>query len=113
MSAWERLAIRAGIRSRRKWLRIERHPCTVTRMDEFQEERCGGASPPQGNFDWRKSSQSFQEANCVEVACAGEHVFVRDSKAVADNGPHLEFSVSAWELFIKSIKDGETDFSGS
>ena len=80
-------------------------------MDEFQEEGRGGASLPQGSFSWRKSSRSFHEANCVEVAvaCAGELVFVRDSKAVADGGgPYLKFSATAWEPFIKSIKDGET-----
>lgn len=76
-------------------------------MDEYQEEGRGEASPPQGNFDWRKSSRSFQEANCVEVACAGEHVFVRDSKAVPDGGPYLKFSANAWESLITSIKDGE------
>jgi hypothetical protein len=77
-------------------------------MDEFREEGRGGASPPQGSFGWRKSIRSYQEANCVEVACAGGHVFVRDSKAVADGGPYLTFSAAAWEPFIKSIKDGET-----
>ncbi|MGH3405088.1 MAG: DUF397 domain-containing protein [Streptosporangiaceae bacterium] len=63
---------------------------------------------PQSSFAWRKSSRSFNEANCVEVARTGEYVLVRDSKAVADSGPHLKFSATtAWEPFIKLIKDGE------
>ena len=85
----------------------ERHPVTVARMDETQGGR-EGASSPQDSFAWRKSSRSFHEANCVEVACVGDHVFVRDSKAVADGGPYLKLSTTAWEPFIKSIKDGET-----
>jgi hypothetical protein len=80
----------------------------MPRMDEFQKEECGGVSSPQSNRDWHKSSRSFNEANCVEVACAGEHVFVRDSKAVAVGGPHLKFSPTTWGSFINSIKDGGT-----
>lgn len=76
-------------------------------MDETQGG-CGGASSPPDSFGWHKSSWSFHEANCVEVACVGDHVFVRDSKAVADGGPYLKLSATAWEPFIKSIKDGDT-----
>jgi hypothetical protein len=77
-------------------------------MDKFQEEGHGAASPPLDSFGWRKSSWSYHEANCVEVAvaCAGERVFVRDSKAVANGGSYLTFSATEWEPFIKAIKDG-------
>jgi len=82
-------------------------------MDETQGGR--EAPSPQGSFAWRKSSWSFHEANCLEVACVGDHVFVRDdhvfvrdSKAVADGGPCLKLSATAWESLIKSIKNGET-----
>jgi hypothetical protein len=88
--------------------------CTVARMDDTHGGR-EGASSPQDSFAWRKSSRSFNEANCVEVACVGDHVFVRDdhvfvrdSKAVAGGGPCLKLSATAWESLIKSIKDGDT-----
>jgi len=76
-------------------------------MAEFQDERYREVSPPQSNYAWRKSSWSFSEANCVEVACAGERVFVHDSKAVAHGGPHLKFGATEWESFIESIKGGK------
>lgn len=82
--------------------------CTLTRMDDFQKEGHEGASSPQGNCDWRKSSWSFTEGNCVEVAYTGQHVLVRDSKAVIDDGPHLSFSTTSWESFINCIKDSKT-----
>ena len=78
-------------------------------MDDLQKEGRRGASSPQSNCDWRKSSRSFAEGNCVEVACAGERVFVRDSKAVAYGDPHLKVSAKTWESFVKSIKGSETD----
>jgi Domain of unknown function (DUF397) len=61
------------------------------------------------NYDWRKSSRSFSEGNCIEVAYAADGVFVRDSKAVADRGPHLKVSATTWKSFIKSVKEGRTD----
>ena len=79
-------------------------------MDEFQTEERGGASSPQSNCGWRKASRSYNEANCVEVKLADDHVFVRDSKAALNGGgPHLRFSATTWQSFIKSIKDGEMD----
>jgi hypothetical protein len=81
----------------------------VTRMDEFQKEGREGVPSPRSNCDWRKSSQSYSEGNCIEVACAGERVFVRDSKMVAYGGPHLRVSAKTWESFIKFIKDDEID----
>lgn len=76
-------------------------------MDEPKRERHGAVSAPQEGSAWRKSSRSYNEANCVEVACADEHVFVRDSKAVAAGGPCLTFNTAAWQPFINSIKNGE------
>lgn len=77
-------------------------------MDDFQKGGLGGASSPQSKYDWRKSSWSFSEGNCIEVA-ACEGVFVRDSKAVANGGLHLKVSATSWKSFIRSIKDADTD----
>jgi Domain of unknown function (DUF397) len=68
--------------------------CTVARMAEHPS-------------NWRKSSWSHSDGNCVEVACSNQQVFVRDSKAVADNGPYLTFNATAWESFVKYIKGSE------
>jgi Domain of unknown function (DUF397) len=52
---------------------------------------------------WRKSSYSDGQANCVEVTAAGL-VAVRDSKA--PDGPSLAFTPSAWWQFIGHITSG-------
>lgn len=49
--------------------------------------------------DWRPSSLSFSNGNCVEVA-SGVHV--RDSKD--RRGPILVFSSDAWQRFISDSK---------
>ncbi|WSD02704.1 DUF397 domain-containing protein [Streptosporangium sp. NBC_01755] len=57
---------------------------------------------------WRKSSQSAQQDNCVEMAelpdggCA-----VRDSKD--PNGPVLRFASGEWRIFISGIKSGSLE----
>lgn len=48
---------------------------------------------------WRKSSWSTSEANCVEVAPHGALTAVRDSKNPA--GPLLAFPVSSWADFLR------------
>jgi hypothetical protein len=56
--------------------------------------------------DWRTSSRSGANGNCVEVAdyLAGA-VAVRDSKD--PSGPVLAFGPAAWEAFTASLKDGK------
>ncbi|TWP53435.1 DUF397 domain-containing protein [Lentzea tibetensis] len=49
-------------------------------------------------MNWRKSSYSGTEANCVEVALTTSAAGVRDSKHTA--GPALIFSLSAFRAFL-------------
>ncbi|MBQ1011921.1 DUF397 domain-containing protein [Micromonospora sp. M51] len=49
--------------------------------------------------EWRKSSRSNQDANCVEVATnLGDVVGVRDSKD--SGGPVLVVDAYSWRLFV-------------
>jgi hypothetical protein len=49
---------------------------------------------------WRKSSYSGN-GDCVEVAFAGVHVFVRDSKD--RHGAILQFTAEEWKTFLSSV----------
>jgi hypothetical protein len=60
------------------------------------------------NREWRKSSYSNGQANCVEISASEPGaVAVRDSKRVP--GPELAVSNQAWSAFIQGIKQGEFD----
>jgi Domain of unknown function (DUF397) len=66
---------------------------------------------------WVKSSLSFANSNCVQVACASGEcveveaaaggVLVRDSKDPA--GPVLAFTPGEWAEFLAGVKAGEFD----
>jgi hypothetical protein len=53
--------------------------------------------------NWRKSSYSFSNGNCAEVACDGAAVGVRDS--MDPDGPVLAFAPAAWAGFVARLKD--------
>jgi len=49
---------------------------------------------------WRKSSWSWANGNCVEVAAMRGVVAVRDTQ---DPAPVLWFTAAAWQVFADSI----------
>jgi hypothetical protein len=60
---------------------------------------------------WIKSSLSFSNGNCVEVASLPDgQIGVRDSKDV--NGPVLRFTSGEWHAFIGGARNGEFDGFG-
>lgn len=54
--------------------------------------------------DWRKSSYSFANGNCVEVGRGPAAIAVRDSKN--PGGPVLRFRDSGWAAFVAAVKRG-------
>ena len=57
---------------------------------------------------WIKSSLSYANGNCVEVASlVGDQIGVRDSKDTT--GPVLRFTPDEWQAFIGGVRNGEFD----
>ncbi|HMH89822.1 MAG TPA: DUF397 domain-containing protein [Streptosporangiaceae bacterium] len=56
-------------------------------------------------YDWRKSSYSGGQGNCVEIAPVREGTAVRDSKNPA--GPVLRFPADSWRAFLGAVKSGQ------
>jgi hypothetical protein len=64
----------------------------------------GSAAEPR----WVKSSLSFANGDCVEVASLPDgQIGVRDSKDAA--GPVLRFTPSEWKAFVGGARNGEFD----
>lgn len=64
----------------------------------------------QGEPRWIKSSFSFSNSNCVEVAeLADGTIGVRDSKNPV--GAVLEFTADEWTAFVGGVQHGEFRFS--
>jgi len=60
---------------------------------------------------WTKSSLSFSNGNCVEVASLpGDEIGIRDSKDSA--GPILRFTPGEWHAFLGGVRNGEFDRFG-
>jgi Domain of unknown function (DUF397) len=57
---------------------------------------------------WVKSSFSFANGDCVEVASLPDGIVgVRDSKD--SDGPVLQFTSSEWRAFVGGVRNGEFD----
>jgi hypothetical protein len=62
-------------------------------------------------LSWTKSSLSFSNSNCVEVASMADGgVAVRDSKH--PEGSVLCFTASEWDAFVAGVRNGEFDGFG-
>ncbi len=57
---------------------------------------------------WRKSSYSSGNGQCVDVAQMPEAIAVRDSKDPA--GPKLIFTLADWRLFVSAVAEGRAEF---
>ncbi|MFG2104754.1 DUF397 domain-containing protein [Micromonospora sp. S4605] len=56
---------------------------------------------------WRTSTRSVGNGNCVEVAAADDRVAVRDSKD--RGGPVLAFGRPAWHAFLAGLPGVRAD----
>jgi hypothetical protein len=60
---------------------------------------------------WVKSSLSFANGNCVEVASLSDgEIGVRNSRDA--EGPVLRFTSDEWHAFLGGVRNGEFDSSG-
>ena len=69
------------------------------------------AAPRQAAPQWVKSSLSFYNGNCVEVATLpGNQIGVRNSRDRA--GAVLSFTPDEWQAFLGGVRNGEFDSFG-
>lgn len=57
------------------------------------------------NAEWRKSTRSGTEGNCVEVRVIDGTIEVRNSKS--PSGAVLRFTPAEWDAFVGGAQDGE------
>ncbi len=65
-------------------------------------------NPENSGFNWVKSSLSFANGNCVEVASLpGGEIGVRNSRE--SEGSVLRFTSDEWHAFLGGVRNGEFD----
>ena len=65
-------------------------------------------NPENSGFNWIKSSLSFANGNCVEVASLpGGEIGVRNSRE--SEGAVLRFTSDEWHAFLGGVRNGEFD----
>jgi hypothetical protein len=64
-------------------------------------------NPDLSRAEWRKSTRSANNGQCVEVAFLDQDVAVRDSKD--QTGSVLTFAGDEWGAFIDGVRRGEFD----
>ena len=66
---------------------------------------------PSSGYYWIKSSLSYANGNCVEVASLSDgEIGVRNSRD--SGGPILRFTPDEWHAFIGGVRNGEFDSFG-
>lgn len=75
---------------------------------ETPEDQPVEADPP---MFWVKSSLSYHNGNCVEIANLPQGIAMRDSKDAS--GPILRFTGTEWQAFLEGARNGEFDRFGS
>ncbi|MER7542760.1 DUF397 domain-containing protein [Actinomadura sp.] len=58
-------------------------------------------------LNWRKSSASASDSNCVEVAAHGPAVLVRDSRD--PSAGVITLAPAQWNAFVDAVRDGDLD----
>ena len=65
-------------------------------------------NPEHSGFNWVKSSLSFANGNCVEVASLpGGEIGIRNSRE--SEGAVLRFTSDEWHAFLGGVRNGEFD----
>ena len=114
--AWRRALLRRGRRDRAvpagdvrpspSGCRPERLQSTGRASDEGDQSMIT-KDALRGPVNWRKSSRSKQQGDCVEVGFAPDAVGVRDSKDRA--GGVLAFGPGQWDAFTAALRAGKYD----
>ena len=69
------------------------------------------AEKPDSGSSWVKSSLSFSNGNCVEVATlSDDEIGVRNSRDA--QGAVLRFTSDEWHAFLGGVRNGEFDSFG-